>query len=178
LANADDSRAVVSDREATSTGAEETLATDALGRRQIEPYLLAVTDRVASRLRRAGVRAGGWRVKLKTAQFQLHTRQIAVKPPLDSAQMLYEIGQKLLAHFDLTQPLRLVGVAAFDLRALDAPEQVELFGSEKRKKNKKLDHALDSLRDRFGSDAVQRGTDVGQQPRIRHVAPGNKRERD
>lgn len=178
LANADDPRAVVPDREATSIGAEETLATDALGRRQIEPYLLATTDRVALRMRRAGVRAGGWRVKLKTSQFQLHTRQIAVKPPLDSSAMLYEIGQKLLEHFDLTQPMRLVGVAAFDLRPLDAPEQGELFGSEKRKKNQKLDKALDSLRERFGSDAVQRGTDVGQQPRLRHVAPGNKRELD
>ncbi len=176
LANAEDSRPVVPDREATSIGAEETLATDASGRRQIEPYLLAVTDRVALRLRRAGVRAGGWRVKLKTAQFQLHTRQIAARPPLNSAPLLYEIGQKLLEQFDLSQPMRLVGVAAFDLRPLDAPEQGELFGAEKRKKNQKLDQALDALRDRFGSDAVQRGTDVGQQPRVRHVAPGNKRD--
>lgn len=161
LAHADDPRPVVGDREAVSISSEETLDIDISGRAALEPFLLRSADRVARRLRRAGLRAGGVRVKLKTDKFQSLTRQVVLRPPTTSSSVLYEEACQLLGHFDLRLRFRLVGVAAYDLQPENAPVQGLLFGETERKKNDKLDRALDSLRERFGKGAVQRGSDVG-----------------
>ena len=166
LAHADDPRPVVSDREAHSISSEETLDVDVSGRAAIEPYLLRAADRVARRLRRAGLRAGGVRVKLKTDKFQSLTRQVVLRPPATSSAVLYDEACKLLGHFDLYQRFRLIGVTAYDLQPESAPIQGLLFGETERKKNDKLDRALDSLRERFGKGAVQRGSDMGAAERF------------
>ncbi len=166
LAHADDPRAVVPDREAQSISSEETLDVDAVGRDEILPYLLRSADRVARRLRRAGLRAGGVRVKLKNHKFQSFTRQVVLRPPSQASAVFYDEACKLLAHFDLNQRFRLIGVGGYDLQPEDAPVQGLLFGEPERKKNDKLDRALDSLRERFGKAAVQRGSDVGARERF------------
>ena len=160
LAHADDPRPVVSDREAQSISSEETLDVDAVGRTAILPYLLRAADRVARRLRRAGLRAAGVRVKLKTAKFQTLTRQCVLRPPTDSGATLYDEAVQLLAQFDLQQPFRLIGLGAYDLQPDTAPVQGLLFGEPARRKNAKLDSALDALRERFGKGAVQRGSEL------------------
>lgn len=166
LAHADDQRPVVADREAQSISSEETLDVDVSGRAAIEPYLLRAADRVARRLRRAGLRAGGVRLKLKTHKFQNLGRQVALLPPTTSSSALYDEACKLLAHVDLTQRYRLIGLGAYDLQREGAPIQGLLFGEPERKKNDKLDRALDSLRERFGKGAVQRGSDMGARERF------------
>ncbi len=166
LAHADDPRPVVADRDAQSIGSEETLDVDVSGRAAIEPYVLRAADRVARRLRRAGLRAGGVRVKLKTHKFQNLTRQGVLRPPANSSAALYEEACHLLAHFDVSQRFRLIGVAAYDLQPESAPIQGLLFGETARKKNDKLDRALDNLRERFGKGAVQRGSELGAAERF------------
>lgn len=166
LAHADDPRPVVSDREAQSISSEETLDVDVSGRAAIEPYLLRAADRVARRLRRAGLRAGGVRVKLKTHKFQTLTRQVVLRPPANTSAELYADACQLVGHFDLGQRFRLIGLAAYDLQPETAPIQGLLFGETARKKNDKLDRALDNLRDRFGKGAVLRGSDMGAAERF------------
>lgn len=167
LAHAEDPRPVQADREAQSIGSEETLDEDVVGAAAMQPILLRAADRIARRLRHAGLLAGGVRVKLKTAKFQLLTRQTVLQPPTDSAKVLLQEGLALLPQFDLKLPMRLVGLAAYDLRPHDAPRQGLLFEETDRKKQKKLDTALDGLRERFGSNAVKRGTDVERGERQR-----------
>ena len=160
LAQGDDPRPVVPDREAQSSGAENTLDEDVRGAAAIRPHLMHAADRIAWRLRRGSLAAGGVRVKLKTNRFALHTRQVALRPPSQNAGDLLDAALALLEHFDLREPMRLVGLAAFDLRDLAAPVQGELFGQVKRQKQQQLDAALDKLRERFGKGTVKRGSDV------------------
>ena len=160
LSLGDDPRPVVPDREAQSIGAEQTLDEDVRGAAAIEPHLLHAADRIAWRLRRSHLKAAGVRVKLKTNRFALHTRQVALRPPSQSASELYQAALGLLAHFDLREPMRLVGLAAFDLVDDAAPVQGELFGQQARKKRQQLDVALDRLQERFGKGTVKRGSDL------------------
>ncbi|WP_373047582.1 DNA polymerase IV [Vulgatibacter sp.] len=159
LAWGDDPREVVPDREAKSIGAEETLARDALGVEAIRPWLLALSDKLAFRLRKAGLRAGGLRVKLKTADFQLHTRQVVLQRPTDAAPALFEAALRLLPAFDLGEPMRLVGLAAYDLRTAGAA-QGDLFAAPVEKKQSALDRALDDVRAKFGNAAVRRASEL------------------
>lgn len=176
LARGIDARPVVGDREATSLSAEETLDADVVGAARIRPYLLQSADRVAGRLRRAGLVAGGVRVKLKTHKFAIHTRQIALPAPTQNAGELYAAALQLLQAFDLTVPMRLIGLGTFDLRDAAAPVQADLFADGGRQRNARLDAAMDALKQKFGGDAVQRAVDLDVAPRSRHVRPGNKRD--
>lgn len=159
LAWGDDPREVVAEREAKSVGAEETLEKDVIGAAAIRPWLLALADKVAIRLRKAGMSARGVRVKLKTADFRLHTRQTMLPRPMDAAQPLYEAAMRLLPEFPLDQPMRLVGIAAFELgTAVSA--QGDLFAMPVERKQSALDRAMDDVRARFGAGAVRRASEL------------------
>lgn len=148
------------DHEAESVGAEYTLENDVLGASQIRPHLRRAADKVASRLRGQELLAGSVRVKLKTSGFKLHTRQAPLTVPTDSARRIFEAGLQLLPQFDLSVPMRLVGVAAFDLSSGETPRQTELFEESRHAKDRRLDHTLDALRGRFGEQAVRRGSEL------------------
>lgn len=155
----DDPRPVVPEHEAKSVGAEETLDEDVLGAEAIRPLLLQAADKVAYRLRRAGLRARGVRVKLKTAAFRLHSRQVMLQRPTDTADLIYEAALRLLPSFDLEEPVRLVGISTYDLTQATA-SQGDLFATPVERKKSQLDRALDDVRSRFGPGAVRRGSDL------------------
>lgn len=160
LANGRDPREVVGDRENKSVGAEHTLEKDIVGAKAITPHLLHSADRIAHRLRQAGIKARGIRVKLKTFDFHILTRQARLPRPTDSADALFEAAKELLPQFDLEIPVRLVGLATYDFAEASAPEQGELFGRQERKTRSNLDKTLDAVWEKFGHGALKRASDV------------------
>ncbi len=160
LARGQDDREVVPDREAKSIGAEVTLERDVMGPQAIRKILRKVCDRVAPRLREHDLLARGVRVKLKTARFQLLTRQASLPRPTDSSRTLFEAACALLPQFDLRRRYRLVGVAAFQLQAAREPVQGDLFAEQDSRRDRQLERTLDDLRGKFGKDAVKRGSDL------------------
>jgi DNA polymerase IV len=160
LSWARDDREVVPDRDAKSIGAEYTLEQDVRGRDEILPTLRRSAARVARHLRSEGLLAGGIRVKLKTHTFKLWTRQAPLRTPTDSERDLLAAAEELLGHFDLTVPMRLVGLAAYDLRGTGTrPVQTGLFESADRERARHLDRTLDALREKFGDSVVRWGSD-------------------
>ncbi|RLB55608.1 MAG: DNA polymerase IV [Deltaproteobacteria bacterium] len=151
LAHAEDDRRVVPSRGRKSVGSENTLAKDVRGRRQVQRVLRRQCERVARHLRRASLRAGGIRVKLRYSRgFRLQTGQCRLPRPVDDSRTLFEIAAGLLDRFDLEQPIRLVGAAAFDLEQVDSPKQLHLFEQAEDDQRSDLEHAVDEIRDRFG----------------------------
>ena len=161
LARGDDPREVVPDREAKSVGWERTLDVDVRGEEAILPHLRRSADEVAWRLRREGLRAMGVRLKLKSSDFVLHTRQCRLRLASDTADDLFAACKRLMPEVNLALPMRLIGLAAFDLVDSSAPEQQDLFLGSGRKKRSKLDQALDEIDQRFGRGSVQRASEVG-----------------
>jgi DNA polymerase-4 len=160
LSRGQDDREVVPERDPKSIGAEVTLEEDVVGAEALRPHLRRAAQRVARHLREAGLTAGGVRVKLKTSSFRLLTRQARVRPPTDSEKEILGTAEALLSAFDLSVPMRLAGLAAFDLRTRDARLQGNLFESGERRKGRELDKTLDSLRQKFGDGAVRWGGDA------------------
>lgn len=160
LALAEDPRPVIPERDAKSIGAEFTLERDVRGEEAIVPHLRRAAEKVARQLRKNGLLAAGLRVKLKTAGFRLWTRQAPLEPPTDADRELLQAGRALLANFDLDEPMRLVGMAGFELRdASDTPVQADLFSSEQHDRTRKLDQTVDALKERFGDGALRRGSE-------------------
>jgi DNA polymerase-4 len=166
LAHARDSRPVLGDRESKSIGSERTLRKDVRTREEIRPHLRHSADKIGKRLRRAGLVAHGVRVKLKTSDFRLLTRQCSLNAPSDVADTLYSAGTKLLEHFADPGPFRLVGMAAYELSSREAPQQLALLGGSDRQR--RLEATLDEITERFGDDSVHRADELRrtQEPRL------------
>lgn len=161
LARGFDEREVIPDRDPQSVGAEHTLQQDVVRKTEIWPWLIRAADEVSGRLRAQQLLAGGLRLKLKTAAFAVHGRQHRLVQPTASAADLLSLARTLLDDWHEGEPVRLVGLTAYDLRAANAPTQLDLFAAPAVQQNHRLDAALDALRQRFGEAAVVRGSALG-----------------
>lgn len=161
LAHAEDPRRVVGRRRAKSIGSERTLSSDISERSAIEEHLRQSAESVGRRLRSKDLLARGVRVKLKTSSFQLHTRQTTLSRPTDVGKELYEQATPLLDQFPFDEPFRLVGLAAYDIVRPGDPLQMDLFGAPQGDR-RRLEAAVDAVRDRFGDGAVSRAELLGR----------------
>ena len=168
LAQAEDPRPVVGRRASKSLGSEHTLDEDVHEKADIKFHLRRSADTIGRRLRKKNYAAFGVGIKLKTADFQMVTRQHRLGEPTDVAERLYSIGIALLNHVDHPGPFRLVGLVAYDLVDIDNLTQLDLFSAFARQRQ--LEVAIDGLAERFGTDVVCRADDLNKSPGM-SVAP-------
>ena len=86
LAQAEDPRPVIGRRTSKSVGSEHTLDKDVREKADIKYHLRRSADTIGRRLRKKGYVAFGVGVKLKTADFQILTRQHRLREPTDVAE--------------------------------------------------------------------------------------------
>ena len=159
-----DPRPVVPEHEAKSESAETTFARDTRDREFLKTMLLGHAERVGASLRRHGQRGRTVTLKVKFADFRQITRSRTLPEATDSTETIYETGTALLEAEALPQPVRLIGLGVSGFGT--APTQELLPGvfrgvqgrdPEQEARRRRLDAALDNLRDKFGKQAVQRG---------------------
>lgn len=125
--------------------------------------LWPLCENVAHRLRRHGMCASSVSLYIRDIQLVTHTRQCQLTPPTWLARELMEHARGLLArHYKWKLPIRTLGVTAGDLVPADQVSlQLDLDGTaEKRDKFERIERAMDGLKDRYGSAAVRRGTEL------------------
>jgi DNA polymerase-4 len=161
LSQGDDDAEVVPQQAAKSVSTETTLSEDTTDRHQLASYLLQQAQSVAHQLRRKKLRARTVTLILKTSDFQRHTRSLTLNSAFQNSDTIYQTALKLLRQYALQKPVRLVGVGASGLQSENRPVQMALFSDEKHtheNKWEKVDQAVDALSDRFGANAVVRGS--------------------
>lgn len=155
-ASGHDERPVVPSRDEKSISAEETYDTDLTSREQINRELLRLSERTASRLRKAALCAGTVHVKIRQSDFKTFTRQRSVKPPVNGTDQLYAVARRLLEAWLGRNPdakIRLLGVGGSHL----APAaQADLFATAPNQPDAPIDQTVDEIRDRFGNASVGR----------------------
>lgn len=151
-----DDRPVVASRAEKSISNEQTYDTDLCDRRDLQRQLLRLTERTASRLRKAALCAGTVQVKIRQSDFKTFTRQKRLRPPGNGTDQIYAVARELLDAWLNGNPdarIRLLGVGCSSL----APaEQPDLFGNAYTSPASDFDRTVDEIRDRFGSDSVTR----------------------
>jgi len=161
LAHGRDDSPVVPESDAKSVSSEITLAYDTRDRTVLHSHILAQSETVARQLRQHHVRARTVTLKLKTADFQRHTRNQTLSQPAQSSDTIYQIAVKLLTSFPLSQPVRLIGVGAGNLQPETMPVQQELFANnavDQHRQWEKIDRAVDAIAEKYGRYAIKRGT--------------------
>lgn len=144
-------------------GNSTTIAFDVTEESMAKMILLSLTETVASRLRQAGVRAESVSVSIRDTEFHNSSHQKILERPTDITYDIYQAACILFDELWDGEPIRLLGVSTGRLVEKDAPEQLSFFDEDKIKKQEKLeklDAAIDSIRGRYGVDAVKRASFV------------------
>jgi DNA polymerase IV len=152
-----DERAVEPDRAMKSIGHEETFARDRSDLDGLEHDALRMADAVAARLRGTSMTARTVQIKVRYSDFRTITRSHTVPTPTDLAQEIGDTARDLLRAVDLEGGIRLLGVSVQQLEAGVAVQgRLELDdGSGAPTADRRaLEDAVDTVRERFGSDAV------------------------
>lgn len=111
IARGIDERPVDPNRLRKSIGAETTFERDITSHDALVAELPSITEMLATRLSKAGVRAGNVIVKVKTPSFELITRRMPLLRPTSDAAILSRIAARIIeTKLDPSQVARLLGL--------------------------------------------------------------------
>ena len=99
-------------------------------------------------------------LKIRSADFTTITRRATVQDPTDETDVLWQRASELFAVWERQHPppVRLIGVGVSQLSAR-GNEQLNMF-DDPNQRNQSLDQAMDTIRDRFGDQAIRRGGQI------------------
>lgn len=186
-ANGIDSQIVENDKEdLKGIGNSITLASDVSDIEEIHKVLLMLSDKVAWRIRDAHQKAQVVCVEIKYSDFSKVSRQTTVEKPVSTSGEIYQLSVRLFEEIWLGKAVRLLGIRTGKLLAQSEPEQMNLFdmgmkmqGEDKskccqeaedncktkscgvmpsREKLQKLEEAIDSIKKKYGENAVSRAS--------------------
>ena len=131
-----------------------------------------ISDRVAGRLRKYRLKAGGVKVDIKDPNFISISRQKQLVSPTDLSSELATAAMEIIEdNWYLDNPIRLITITGFKLYESGDPieEQLNLFETEEElaardaaaAKEKQLENTIDAIRKRMGSGAIVQGSLVG-----------------
>ncbi|MGI6007505.1 MAG: DNA polymerase Y family protein [Ruminococcus sp.] len=157
---------------AKGIGNSITLSRDVSSRKEAFQILLSLSESVSSRLRKAEMMAGSICVEIKYHTFETCSHQMSMPSPANTTDTLYRLSCILFDELWNQTPIRLLGIRTSKLVSEDTPIQMSIFDyqqdlSQKKTMNsapmdtakqRKLEEALDSIRKRYGKDAVRRGS--------------------
>lgn len=127
----DNSPVQTEEAEAKSYSAERTFARDIYDYASLDRELFKVACIVAHRIRKDDFRASGISVFVKTAGFEVHSRQRQLSRPTDVTALILNEARQLIAQiWDGVTPLRQVGLGVSRLTH-DTAWQLSLFEDEK-----------------------------------------------
>ena len=161
LANGLDERPVSVDGAMKTISAETTFNSDIASFDELSAHLLALSERLAERVKVKGIVGDTVTLKLKSAGFKLRTRARQLMFPSQLAGVLYEAGEQLLAREIDGTAFRLIGIGLSGLREAGGEDPTDLIdpGIARRAA---AERAMDRVRTRFGRDAVIRGKLYGR----------------
>jgi DNA polymerase IV len=151
-----DESSVHADRDVKSISEETTFVRDTSDPAMLRKVLLAQSDAVAARVRRAGVFARTVQLKLRWQDFTTVTRQTTLREPTQLGDDIFKAAELLWkATWKRGELVRLIGVG---VSGLGEPSQQSLFEDDAREDKLKLAKTLDQLKSQYGKDVIKRAS--------------------
>ncbi|MDO9529003.1 MAG: DNA polymerase IV [Syntrophales bacterium] len=160
LADGIDRSAVTPTAETKSVSSEETLLEDTDDKQVLKKYILKQAEKIGRELRKLEVRAKTISIKIKHSDFKQITRSVTIKNPTQSSEVIIREAFQLLENYGMPKKVRLIGVGASNLVLKAEPIQIDIFERDDTKSSnwEKLDQAIDTITDKFGTDAIKRAS--------------------
>lgn len=135
--------------------------------------ILSLSETVGARLRADHVLCNCVCVEIKDWNFNTQSHQAMLDSPTDSTTVIYENACRLLKEFWDKRPVRLIGVRATSITE-EGFCQMSLFETEKTRKMKEMEKAVDQIRSKFGTDSVKRASFLKKDGIVDHASGKGK----
>lgn len=144
-----------------SIGNSTTLPADTVNVEKIKTVLMNLADSVSRRMAKKEVCAETVQLTIRYANRKTVTRSITLDNPASTQSELYAYSMQLLKKHWNDEPIRLLGITAQQLLEKKyAHKQLNLFSYEKDVKKYELTKVVDQLRDKFGEEALLKGSQL------------------
>jgi DNA polymerase-4 len=157
LARGEDRRKVSSNAPMKSISNETTFFEDTANSDVLDGHLWRMAEKVADRAKAKSLAGRVVTLKLKRANHALLTRRQSLRDATQLADTIYRVARALMDQAGDQGPFRLLGCGISDL----VPEsQADLSGDlldPDAGKRARAERATDSIRERFGADAILKG---------------------
>lgn len=148
--------------EAKGVGNSTTLKHDAETYEEVQEVFKELADSVSRRLKKAGQKANMVSMEIKYYDFQTMSHQTQLAKSTNESKMIYDTACRLFEESWNGEPVRLLGIRTAKLIDELEPEQLTIFDVELPKepdeKHKKLNAAMDSIKKRYGNDAIMKAS--------------------
>lgn len=172
----DASEVVTAHADAKGIGNSTTLSQDAADAETAHRVLLSLSESVSGRMRALGQSAGMISTEIKYNTFKKVSHQTTLLTPTNRTDTIYRTACGLFDEIWDGTPVRLLGIRSSKLVSCEEPVQLSLFDlsdmtpsavfrrEPSAHKKEQLDAALDSIRARYGADAIVRGSLLRDRP--------------
>lgn len=172
----DASEVVTAHADAKGIGNSTTLSQDAADAETAHRVLLSLSESVSGRMRALGQSAGMISTEIKYNTFKKVSHQTTLLTPTNRTDTIYRTACGLFDEIWDGTPVRLLGIRSSKLVSCEEPVQLSLFDlsdmtpsavsrrEPSAHKKEQLDAALDSIRARYGTDAIVRGSLLRDRP--------------
>ena len=151
-ANGIDPTPIIPYSEQKSIGSEETFQQDTINMNFLNSELIRLTEKLTFQLRKQQHLTGCVTVKLRYANFDTVSKQMVIPYTASDAVLLKKTKELFAKLYDKRMLVRLIGVRFSHL--VQGSQQINLF--EDTEEAVRLYQAMDSMRARYGDEAVKR----------------------
>lgn len=140
-----------------SVGNGVTFTRDLVTEDDIITAVTSLSDTVAGRLRKYGMKACGVKVDIKDPYFKVISRQKQLFTPTNLACELANSAIDIIhSSWKKGSPIRMLTITGINLTDEIFDEQLSIFGgdSESRKKGEQIERAMDEVRKKYGSSSI------------------------
>lgn len=116
-----------------------------------------ISDTVAGRLRKYGLKACGVKVDIKDPHFKVISRQKQLVSPTWLAEEIADAANEIIScSWRKGSPIRMITITGINLTEQGSQEQLSLFGTDidTREKMEKMELTMDAVRKKYGSGAI------------------------
>lgn len=143
-----------------SVGNGTTFRRNLQGMDDIKVAVTALSDTVASRLRKYQMKGFGVKVDIKDPEFKVISRQKQLSAPTNLAEEIFHAAIEIISSsWRLRDPIRMLTITAINLCDETESEQLSIFdlNNHTRQEREKVERTIDDIRAKFGDNAINFG---------------------
>ncbi len=140
-----------------SVGNSTTTAEDMTSDRQIERTLHMLSESVAERLRKHGLKGTVVQITVRDRDLGIYEKQGILYKATDDAKEIYTAAKKMFNDsYDWSKGVRSIGVRCTKLVRADSGEQLSIFQEAKKsERDDRLNKAIDDINRRYGTSVIK-----------------------
>ena len=151
-------------------GNSMTIAFDVEDELTAKMFLLSLSEKVCTRLRKDAVLASVIAVSIQYFDYTSERHQLTLFTATNTTTEIYQAASRAFDECWNGQPIRHIGIHTSKISDDNSVRQLNLFDMNRYEKLIKLDRAIDCIRRRYGDDSVMRAAFLGG--KIYHMSGG------